>query len=869
MNYELNSKFQNFMLECVESLGNFNINESVRISNEINTNTYAKTQVSNIDIPLNFIDNVVDAYIKVSEPNEELEEFFHKIYTSPRLETVPVSVLVYDISEISRIKPIYLSQFIKTLGKMIDQSIKDDIDDKEIVRLKSLEFAAKVKKQMVESSLPEFVTDKEIVSYDNKMVQQVNTQYISTVILPFLRSSESTRKMIIDLGNEIKSTINTACENIQIYSQTIVDITNRNENKNPKKTSEIMSIGIRLTYEFSIYMISMYIRKLSSMINNTKAYFDLKGKLLRYFPGGEYMLHESVIDGKADLRDEDIVHSLIRGNSDIYSVLFSKTYNYYKSNMNVTQGNDLGDKFHSLIDSEIDAVDYDKTPYKNVGYILNKIDNSLDSFSKNLEDPDAPFDQILINSELNEQLTKVIVPLVSSLESTKLYENNGTIDNNDLFLSVMNELNHGDTLMRRFAICFQLIYKKFLDIQKDVSDNNNNHYENEARNIETLEWLREFEIDYRSAILLIGKAFINRIMVLKDILEKIDTGETRNVEDILHESTDFTVYAFENAYDEIVKRTTEQANSIIVKSIAESIRNISDLSNLSLFNEVTDNGNNNKSNKPVVNDNSNNQQNNNTNNNTNNNQQNNEKKETLFEKISALIQQIINGMKKNNANEKAEFIKNNKDYLMNRRYTNVSIDNMHTFQTNINFNTALDNMINGVVNINTSNINKDNVGSLYLIASKKPNTIKADQKELGANLTNYYKFGTGSDQTTTISNNVLAEKIKDGNNGMIAFCENYYNNFDNVLQSKAREIEQKMNDLMVKLNEDQQISIITELARIAQYDIGAIANAYRDISNEYYSVLSSLSKGNNNSNNNQNNSNNNQNNSNNNQNNNK
>lgn len=848
MNYKLNSKFQNFMLECVESLGNFNINESVRISNEINTNTYAKTQVSNIEIPLNFIDNVVDTYIKVSEPNEELEEFFHKIYTSPRLETVPVSVLVYDISEISRVKPIYLSQFIKTLGKMIDKSIKDDIDDKEIVRLKSLEFAAKVKKQMVESSLPEFVTDKEIVSYDNKMVQQVNTQYISTVILPFLRSYESTRKMIIDLGDEIKSTINTACENIQIYSQTIVDITNRNENKNPKKTSEIMSIGIRLTYEFSIYMISMYIRKLSSMINNTKAYFDLKGKLLRYFPGGEYMLHESVIDGEADLRDEDIVHSLIRGNTDIYSVLFSKTYNYYKSNMNVTQGNDLGDTFHSLIDSEIDAVDYDKTPYKNVGYILNKIENSLDSFSKNLEDPDAPFDQILINSELNEQLTKAIVPLVSSIESTKLYENNGTIDNNDLFLSVMNELNHGDKLMRRFAICFQLIYKKFLDIQKDVSDNNNNHYENEARNIETLKWLREFEIEYRSAILLIGKAFINRIMVLKDILEKIDTGETRNVEDILHESTDFTVYAFENAYDEIVKRTTEQANSIIVKSIAESIRNISNLSNLSLFNEADDN----KSNKPVVNDNS----------NTNNNQQNTEKKETLFEKIKDLIQKIINGMKKNNVKERAEFIKNNKDYLMNRRYTNVSIDNMHTFQTNINFNTALDNMVSGIGNINASNANTGNVGSLYLIASKKPNTIKADQKELGANLTNYYKFGSGSEQTTTLSNNVLAEKIKDGNNGMIAFCENYYNNFDSVLQSKAREIEQKMNNLMVKLDADQQINIITELAHMTQYDIGALANAYRDMSNEYYSVITSLSKGNKNANNNSNDNNDNQNNSN-------
>lgn len=919
-----NNILQSFVLDSLSKFNEFNVLESMRISNEILKKQYSSTMVNRLDLSLGFMDKILNSYKDVSESNEKLNDSFTKIYTSPKIDEVPVSVLVYDISEVSKIRPKYLLEFIKTLQKMLNDAVNDKLNDEDLIRLKSAKFANAVKCQLVETTLPEFVSEKDIVLYDNKMVQQVNSQYISTVILPFLRSYDYTFNNMSKLSQDIQNDIIDAFTSIELFSKTVTSLTERNLNLNPKKTSEVLSVGAKLTYDFSIYMISMYMRKISALINNTKEYFELNTKLSRYFPDLEHMLHESVIDGKPDLRDEEIVCSLLRGNSDIFSVLYSKTYDYYKSNLNVAQGNDLGDYFHSIIDDEVSAYEYDKIPYKNIGYILVEIDSGLYYIIKNLEDPDEPLDKIIAGSALYPGIYKMILPVLKTIDSVRYYDENESFTSADIFMSIMSELRDGDKYIRKFARSFELIYNKLVGIQKAISDNTNNHYENETRNIETLEWLRKFESDYRNSVLLIGKALINRVLNLSSIIERIDNGNyTTSIDDLLHESVDYLDYAFESMYDIIKEEGIIDVNKIYCDTMNESMNKIIDTSEFSLFSEADENQNNNtnnngnnnqnntQNNNNTSNQNNNNQSNtqNNSNQNTNNNSQNNnnqnnnnnqsnnqnnnqnqnnnsqnnnqndnktneDKKNNIIDRILKFLDTIVDKLTKNTVKQR-NFINNeeNISYLTSRKYINNSIDNFHRYQTNITFQTALSNITDGLNSIDVNNINKDNVLSVYLDKTRKTdsskliNNINNGEKNMGKAMTEYYKFMYGSQDVVTISNGELENTIK-GENGMISYCKDFFNNYTTTVKNSKNNIKNKITSLNDKLNDKNNSGIMTELSRIVQTDIGAITNAYRDKAYEYFAILEKYAnenpnkKKNNNSqnNNNQNNDNNNQNN---------
>ena len=851
-----------FVLESQKRFNEFNINETERISTESALSKYSETKLTPISIPLEFISDIQKVQYEVSENNESLADFFEKIYSSPKITSVPVSVLVFDISEISKIKPVYITEYMKTVGKLINDGLNGRLTKSDIDKFTSPEFYGKLKKQVVVSSLPEFVTDKDIIKYNNKMVQYINSNYISTIILPFIKATDYRNKGLVALGNELTSTIKAAIADMETYNNTVIELTSRGKNKDPKSVSIIIAYGSSILYNLCKYMTSMYIRKMSTIINNNEEYLELRDKLLRYFPNGEKELHESVIDGEPDMRDEDIVYSLLNGQGDIFTSIYTKLYDQYKSNMNVTQGNELGDELHSLIDTEIEAVPYDTTPYNNTGYILKRISNGLDTFIELVNDPDESLETIVADSGLDRSLFDEASQLVMSIKSTKFYQKIDCIDDEEIYTSILNEFKHGDEVIGKLATIIKIIYDKFLSIQASIKDNINDRYTNDTRNDETIVWLREFESDFRDLVLQIGKSFMHRSTSLKERINEVSGNECINIDLSFREDSDDNEDYVNAAYDVIYeyneKVTTERINNIINEAKATKICNY--LESSIIFEADDDNSsNNNTSNDSSSTNNDSNTSDNkddnakptvtvsnddNSSDNSNNNENKSENKSTNpLEKIQALIKRIIDGFSKTRNDQKLRSIQNNKDYLMNRSYTNSQVTGIHKYQTELSFTQALDN-INAAITGVQSTDKKDNIRTNYFSRSSKSN-INKDDKELGTTLTKYYKFKDGSSDKINLSDSALANMIKQSNTGMIDVCINYYENFKNVLEDKQKVIESSLKALDDKLKDNpEKNGIIEELSSVVSLDIGAIANAYRDMASEYYSVLYNFIKAN-------------------------
>ena len=872
-----NGILQAFVLESQKRFNEFNINEAKRISKEVALNELSSTRLSGIDVPLNFIADIQKVQYEVSENNADLAEFFERIYTSPKICTVPVSVLVFDISEISKIKPEYIREYMETVKRMINDALNDKLSEKELLKFISPEFYGKLKKQLVVSTLPEFIGDKDIVKYNNKMVQKIDSNYISTIILPFLRATEYRNKQLFTLGSDIVSTIKRAISDMNIYGETVARLTSEGKNKNPKAVSAILAYGSSILFKLSKYISSMYIRKISLVINNNEEYIELRHKLLRYFPNGERELHESVIDGESnDIRDEDIVYSLINGQGDIYTSIYGKIYNKYKSDMAISQGNELGDDLHSLIDTEVDATVYDQAPYKNTGYILNRVDKGLKTFANLLLDPDESLETIVSDSGLDRSLFDEVTHLVDHIESTKFYAKNECIEDGEIYTAILNELKHGAGIIEKLAAIIKMVYDKFLSIQSSVKDNVNGIYTNTTRNTETITWLREFETDFRNMLLQIGKAYINRADSLKECIGEVSDNKRITIDDMLKESPDddiedYTETAFELLYDYNEECTVEAVNEIINDAKASRIYNYQkssimfeadgDNNNNNTTDNNSDNNNNNTDNtnnnqngntdnnknndKPTLVDNSNdnsNDNNNNTSNNDNNNS-NNKSGEGISKLIEDLIQRIVNGFAKAGNKKKLELINANKDYLMNKKYVNIRVDNIHKFQTDLSFSTALSNISNAVSSISATD-KKENITKNYLAKTSKPSNTNTS--DLGNEFIKYYKFKDGDDSKSSLSDSALGDLVKRSEMGMVDFCVNYYSNFSDTLSRESKNIQNNIKSLSDKLKDNsEKDGIMSEISTLVQKDIGAIGVAYRDIANEYYNyVLKKLIDGN-------------------------
>ena len=269
-------------------------------------------------------------------------------------------------------------------------------------------------------------------------------------------------------------------------------------------------------------------------------------------------------------------------------------------------------------------------------------------------------------------------------------------------------------------------------------------------------------------------------------------------------------------------------------------------------NQNGNNQNDNKqSTKPVVNDNGNNGQNNNQNQNDNQNDQNQNNngnnqngdgnQAPLVDRVKNFIKGLIDKVKKFTSSEEGgqknlDFINKNREKLINRSYTNVSIQILPYID--INYVETVKKVIGVIVSIDDKSLATldDKRLENRVFASTALASVQGDS--LGDRLTQALSVGNQKNELKTVQDGELKGMIP----SMLDFCTNYYNNIANDLDeiSKASDQLSAIANKRGNGNNDNTTANVAKLGTYLNAMIGAVVNVARKRSNDYMEILSKL-----------------------------
>lgn len=808
-------------------------------------------------IPFKPLDDSVARLTDLCQNLDELESFYSKIYVSEKLNSIPMTIPVLDVSEISVIKPKYLSQFAAKSANMIENCISGKMSRNDIAKITDEKYVKNLKKQIVVSNLPDYVTDKELVTVDTRTVHTVDSNFISTNILPFIRTMKLFLKSTIKLSAEIKTAMADGVNSINSYITTFNRLKGEGKIENINNANLLMVSLLTTFLNLSKYTIACFIRMCSAHSYNLQEYIKLKESIKGYYPEGEHALHESVLDGIDDFRDEDFVHQLVNGSADpILSAnqRIARTYKDFIEENNMLNG-------LSQINTDIP---YDENIYKSIGMMFKTIGTSLKTFYDLLQNPDTPIQDIKEKSGLSVPFPIQFESILNNISDISFYTEYDNAEKKDVYGSIINELEKTQKILSNYGGASRVIFNHIKSIKDSVDSNINNQYENDERNKETLLFLDEVEKNYRDFLLMFSKSLMKRYHALEANLKCSD-------------NTDEIHMAFESDYNdylEMAKSTNielqENLNSFKMNVLYESFKVDMDKSRYFVEADNTQQNATNTTTAPTTNQ----------NNQTQNDNQNSTKPtitdnsgessegqsssggnkveksfiEKVIEKVRNFIQSLITKITKaiNENKGNLKWLQYNKEGLQNRSYNNVSV-NMLPYNKGVDVIGFIDGIITNLKGMDKTRVGsakkKDDATKLLFGNQFNINSIKMEgEVSIGAKITQYLKIGYEPLKTVPLSNGALKEQIPE----MITFCENYYNTYVNTIKTKTDEMLSALDEFCNKMvgeipqngNEKDNASMqekITAISSTVNAVVGAATNAMKDRANDYMTVLNSLS----------------------------
>ena len=818
-------------------------------------------------IPFQFITNSVTELTDTIKCNTDMEDFYTNIYTSPLIGTVPTSIPILDVDEIQDIKPVYLKQFVDKIPNLMNQAINGKLSKGAFLKYTTSEYVSNLRKQVVVTKLPKYVKDSDLVNLDNRQVCTVDSNFISGTILPLIRTINASLK---DISKESSVLINTVEEcvvdiNANITAYNKLRIEKKLTIQTARYVDFVLTSLINVFVSTTKYVIGCFIRKVSAYKYNLQEFARLKETLMRYFPDGESIMHESVLDGVNDFRDEDIVHDLINGNSDFLTSVNERIENYFNDKI-LNLEFETGEKLYQ------DNFPYDEKPYHQIFMMFNTIHKGLVILKQELNDPDVPMEEIKEKSGLNMTYTNTFSSVLNQISDVSYYTSYEDAKDTDVYSSILNEMKETAEELIKYGKIAKGIYQEIISIKSAIENNVNNQYENIERNKETIELLKDLNKSYRDFLLLLGREILNRY---ENIEVELGAREEKiKVDPVSIDNTDYISVTNECAIE-----LNEISNEYMIESAYQELQRdiyFADMKMKSYF-EADQNT---SGTQPAVNNNQ--QSGNTTNNNTSqqSNQQNSATKVTvndnsaesggsgngnggggntvdqgfiqkIIEKIKAFINTIKDKISKaistNKAN--AKWLATNKDALLKRSYVNVSVNILpYQEQSPIQIVDKVIGTVNGldkkkVIAMDANKIESEIFNGIGL------SSVQMDNKDaaLGEKLTQCIKIGNQKLQAVTYANSELGQQIPK----MIEYCEKYYNGFDKDITAATDKINSTIDQFGKKMQEagsEQDKSPegsslqgnITKISTCMTTLIGSCTNAARDRANDYMTVLNSL-----------------------------
>ena len=216
---------------------------------------------------------------------------FYNNIKNADIDSKDITVLLFDNETIDAIRPQYLIAMANDIVANTTNIISGKIADGDVKNLISTQSVNKYKRQFARTSFDENLELSALVKTFIPATVPITKQFIVGTIIPFFKKLDSN---INDMNREAGSLINaiSTADNILNTAITAFNVSTIS----PAALSYIV-MSIKNYADARSYIMFLSLRKVGVVLSTLTSFINIKAVLMKKFPEGTLILHESVYDG--------------------------------------------------------------------------------------------------------------------------------------------------------------------------------------------------------------------------------------------------------------------------------------------------------------------------------------------------------------------------------------------------------------------------------------------------------------------------------------------------------------------------------------------------------------------------------------------
>jgi hypothetical protein len=414
---------------------NFNVNYAISLNRKV-----SDFIIEHIDRDLvlrvlqrsaNYINDIeVDSYV--------LSEFISSILNSDKVDAAKLRMIDLTTKDNVSFKPQYLTDAISdvrfTINRYLNGTLKSSDLKKKI--LDAVKYNTVLRKRTVSGAKNYYASPKDLAKYDDEPEVYVTSQYLSSVVIPFIKNCPKTKRALVNDINDITSSINSVYTEIKNLTDDINDLLTDSE-LSKDKLSIITTYSynyIRAIIDTSSFLAFSMLKKahvfearvtscqnmydqLVNIFNTSIPIVESGGYASRVISGTDtHTITENFLDGQNDVYSE-LAHNIMEYHIGFVSSRIPDN-TFFSSSVNANISNKDAAEFVKAISDEYT---YDKFIYDNITKSYIEISNGLDIIAKNSDDYLMIFDELIEKSGFLLTLSDRFSNIINSIEDTSDY----------------------------------------------------------------------------------------------------------------------------------------------------------------------------------------------------------------------------------------------------------------------------------------------------------------------------------------------------------------------------------------------------------------------------------------------------------------
>lgn len=663
---------------------------------------------------------------------EDILAFYNGIKNSPKITDTTITIPMHSCpDDIPDIKSGVLKNYVNTVEVNIDNWINNQVNDKIVKTIDGREFDAmqaemvaavsditlyNMKENIAKSSFKENKSIRELIKSPIPVVDvPLTTEYIDDTVIPFISKYESYKIGLCKKGTEIISDIKKETERMNVVRKILSKFTSQPDTskKFKDKLEKYFFNAEKNFLELCAYTAFIYVRTASAYIFDCSNYTSFVNEFKNTYNQLSDVYQEIAdtsfifpLDGESVARDFlsngcnsliGYVDNIMRYHTFLITGISRKTDIPY---------DDSEEKIYELLKN----ITYDKYPYDSMKQMYGEISQGLDIIAEKCDDYLQPFDNLLSEAGLIGPINQKYNKVIQSIENTDIYGTDISLltvsdGGKEAAFRILKEFNEFPDTIIEISSLATMVYNKINEIIGRMKTNINGEYKHGIIIEKTITFLNDFIDQYKEITQQFMRGLIKRLCTLNCLLEKYEVAQ----DNVYKESVDVKIKEpnFDQIYiegsiacDELKEemiftnllknyhkeRVLKESGIELVYEDGEEKKNLTP--SVTIKGEIDQNTTPDKSNT------------------SGNSAESKESAATSLKKsvidiLNGLIKKLTDSIKsesnKANKNSMINFIDDNKDMLVSRRYTNISItlppysnmpmkevySNVTTFKTNV------------------------------------------------------------------------------------------------------------------------------------------------------------------------------------------